>query len=114
MISNLLYYGIALGLGFLFSFYFWESTKRSAWLTLAALLVPFAWTLVLARLDVDTLDSLSALADLYNIETNYARYSGRSVAALGIVPMLWSFFLFGVIWIERRLYLDRKEAAPQR
>jgi len=94
MVSNLIFYGSNLGLGFLFSLYFLDREERSKGLTIAAILTPLLWTLILSA-GKGTTD----LIKLYDYEQmNYG--SSRNRALFWAMPMFCSFFAFGCLWIE--------------
>ncbi|MCH6257312.1 hypothetical protein MLD52_12200 [Puniceicoccaceae bacterium K14] len=95
MTSNLIFYGSNLGLGFIFSFFFWEKEERNTVLYSAAILIPVFWTLTLAA-GKNTL----SLIELYDYgRMNYSFTKNR--VTFWIVPMFWAMFVFGCVWIEK-------------
>lgn len=108
MISNLIYYGISLGLGILGSFYYWEKVERKRWMINSAICIPLVLLMILARFDLKELSSISNIAHLLNIERYMQYHLGKGFVALGIVAMFEAFFLFGSIWIEKNIAQNKK------
>ena len=110
MASNLIYYGISLGLGFIFSFAYGQiESKKHWWLFLtAAITMPPLWTLSLAGMNIEELNTLSKIGRLYDIERNYGIYSGKFLAAIGLVPFLWSFLTGTLLLNEREKIIEKR------
>jgi len=102
MVSNLIFYGSNLGLGILFSYYFWDTDKRSKAMIASSILIPILWTLILIAGKGTT-----NLIDLYDVEKmNYGFKKNR--VTFWMVPMFWAIFAFGCIWIEVARFRNKK------
>ncbi|MCH6258447.1 hypothetical protein MLD52_17940 [Puniceicoccaceae bacterium K14] len=97
MLSNLIFYGIALVFGAALGLTLRDCEKRNPYLIAVSIILPVVWTAILANLD---LFHTSSLWDLYNIEYYLPNAPGKTIAVLAMVPLFWAFSISASIFIE--------------